>query len=100
MHAGNRSTQRISQLVAGGSLDRKLEDETRDSLKSADAARGEARAKVESAKATLAQSQADVAKAKANEAVTRARHENAQADLSRQRRFSNTRKSAPRMPAS
>ena len=74
---------RISQLVAGGSLDRKLEDETRDSLKAAEAARGEARAKVEAAKAALVQSQADVAKAKANEAVARARHGNAQADLSR-----------------
>ena len=31
---------RIRQLVAGGSLDRKLEDETRDSLKAAEAARG------------------------------------------------------------
>ncbi len=31
---------RIEQLVAGGSLDRKLEDETRDSLKAAEAARG------------------------------------------------------------
>ena len=30
---------RISQLVTGGSLDRKLEDETRDSLKAAEAAR-------------------------------------------------------------
>ena len=74
---------RISQLVAGGSLDRKLEDETRDSLKAAEAARGEARAKVEAAKATLLQSQADLAKAKANEAVARARHGNAEADLSR-----------------
>src|SRR5208283_743131 len=74
---------RISQLVTGGSLDRKLEDETRDSLKAAEAARGEARAKVQSAKAAFVQSQADVAKAKANEAVARARQGNAQADLSR-----------------
>lgn len=74
---------RISQLVTGGSLDRKLEDETRDSLKAAEAARGEARAKVESAKAALLQSQADVAKATAGEAVARARRGNAQADLSR-----------------
>ncbi len=74
---------RISQLVVGGSLDRKLEDETRDSLKAAEAACGEARAKVESAKAALLQSQADLAKAKANEAVARARRGNAQADLAR-----------------
>ena len=33
---------RISQLVSGGSLDRKLEDEARDSLKAAEAARAEA----------------------------------------------------------
>jgi RND family efflux transporter MFP subunit len=74
---------RISQLVSGGSLDRKLEEETGNSLKAAEAARGEARAKVESANATFAQSQADVVKAKANEAVARARQGNAQADLSR-----------------
>ena len=74
---------RIKQLVAGGSLDRKLEDETRDSLKAAEAALGEARAKVEAAKAAFVQSQADLAKAKANEAAARARHGNAEADLSR-----------------
>lgn len=74
---------RISQLVTGGSLDRKLEDETRESLKAAEAARGEAGAKVQSAKAALVQSQADVAKAKANETVARARHGSAQADLAR-----------------
>jgi RND family efflux transporter MFP subunit len=74
---------RISQLVAGGSIDRKLEDETQDSLKAAEAARGEAYAKVEAAKAALVQSQADVAKAKASQSVARARHANAEADLSR-----------------
>ena len=74
---------RISQLVAGGSLDRKLEDETRDSLKAAEAARGEALAKVEAAKATAVQSQADLAKAKAAEAVARARTGNTKADRSR-----------------
>jgi RND family efflux transporter MFP subunit len=74
---------RISQLVAGGSLDRRLEDETRDSLKAAEAAQGEVRAKVEAAKAALSQSQADLAKAKAQEAVATARQENAQADLAR-----------------
>jgi RND family efflux transporter MFP subunit len=74
---------RISQLVAGGSVDRKLEDETRNSLKAAEAARGEALAKVEAAKAALLQSQAELAKAKANEAVARARSASAEADLSR-----------------
>jgi len=74
---------RIGQLVSGGSLDRKLEDETRDSLKAAEAARGEARAKVEAAKAGLLQSQADLGKAKANESVARARQGSADADLSR-----------------
>jgi RND family efflux transporter MFP subunit len=74
---------RISRLVAGGSLERKLEDETRDSLKAAEAASGEVRAKVEAARATLVQSQADLAKAEANEAVARARCGNAEADLSR-----------------
>ncbi len=74
---------RTSQLVSGGSLDRKLEDETRNSLKAAEAARGEAGAKVQAAKAMLVQSQADVAKAKATEAVAGARRGNAQADVSR-----------------
>lgn len=74
---------RISQLVAGGSLDRKLEDETRDSLKAAEAAQGEVRAKVGAAKAALVQSQAESAKATANVAVARARLGNAKADVSR-----------------
>jgi RND family efflux transporter MFP subunit len=74
---------RISGLVAGGSIDRKLEDETQSSLKAAEAACGEALAKVESAKAALVESQAGVAKAKAGEAVARARSGNADADLSR-----------------
>ncbi len=77
--------ERISKLVAGGSLDSKLQDETQDSLKAAEAAQIEARAKVASAKATLAETQAKVASAKANESVARARHGNAQADLSRQK---------------
>jgi len=76
---------RISSLVAGGSLDRKLEDETRDSLQAAEAARGEARAKVESAKAALVEKQADVAKAKADEALARARLQSANADVARQK---------------
>jgi RND family efflux transporter MFP subunit len=74
---------RISQLVSGGSLDRKLEDETRESLKAAEAARAEAQAKVEAARAAVLQSQADVAKAQANQSVARARQGNAEADLSR-----------------
>jgi HlyD family secretion protein len=74
---------RIRELVTNGSLDRKLADETRDSLKAAEAARGEASAKVQAANAALAQSRAEVAKATANEAVARARHGNAEADLSR-----------------
>ncbi len=75
--------KRISQLVADGSLDRKLEDETRNSLKAAEAALGEAHAKVDAAKTASLQNQADVAKAKAAEAVARAQHGNAEADLSR-----------------
>jgi RND family efflux transporter MFP subunit len=74
---------RIRGLVSGGALDRKLEEETQNSLKAAEAADGEARAKVDAAKATRLQSRADVAKAKAAEAVARARHGNAAADLSR-----------------
>ncbi len=74
---------RISQLVAGGSLDRKLEDETRDSLKAAEAARGEARAKVEASKAAVLQSEADLAKAKAGAEAAVARHGSAEADHAR-----------------
>jgi HlyD family secretion protein len=74
---------RIRQLVAGGSLDRKLEDETRDSLKAAEAAQSETRAKVEAAKATLLQYQADLAKATAAKAAAGARQRNAEADLAR-----------------
>jgi RND family efflux transporter MFP subunit len=74
---------RITQLVAGGSLDSKLEDETRNSLKAAEAARDEARAKIDAARAAVLQSEADVAKAKANEAVARARQGSTEADFSR-----------------
>jgi HlyD family secretion protein len=76
---------RISQLVAGGSLDRKLEEETQDSLKAAEAARGEALAKVDAAKAALLQSQADLTKTKAGQSVAHARRGIAQADLSREK---------------
>ena len=92
---------RISQLVAGGSLDRKLEDETRDSLKAAEAARGEARAKVEAAKATLAakpgrfgQGQGQRSRGPRPPRKRRSRPGRAS------RPCSSTRKSAPRMPAS
>jgi HlyD family secretion protein len=76
---------RIRDLVSGGSLDRKLEDETRDSLKAAEAARGEAAAKVESAKASLVEKKADVVKAKADQSLARARLQSAEADLARQK---------------
>ncbi len=90
---------RISQLVAGGSLDRKLEDETRDSLKAAEAARGEARAKVDAAKAALC--------CKARPTWPRPRpispspapgRQCAEADLCASRPCSSTRRSAPPTP--
>jgi RND family efflux transporter MFP subunit len=74
---------RIGRLVADGSLDRKLQEETEDSLRAAEAALVEVRAKVEAAKAALVQSQADLSKAKAGESVAQARRRNAEADLSR-----------------
>jgi RND family efflux transporter MFP subunit len=74
---------RIRELVRGGAMDRKLEEETQNSLKAAEAAVGETRAKTDAAKATLLQSRAELAKAKANEAVARARYGNTEADLSR-----------------
>jgi HlyD family secretion protein len=76
---------RIGELVAGGSLDRKLEDETRNSLQAAEAARGEASAKVQSAKAALLENKADVAKAHADQSLAAARLQSAQADLARQK---------------
>ena len=76
---------RIGQLAASGSIDRKLEDETLNSQRAAEAACKAAGAKLASAKAALVESQAGVAKAKASEAVARARHGNAEADLSRQK---------------
>ena len=77
---------RISQLVADGSLDRKLEEETQDSFgAAAEAVLVEVRAKVDAAKAVLLQSQADLAKAKAGQSVAQRRRQNAEADLSRVR---------------
>jgi HlyD family secretion protein len=76
---------RIDTLAAGGSVDRKLADETRDMLKAAEASRGEARAKIESAKAALAERKADLVKAKADEASAQARLQSARADLARQK---------------
>jgi RND family efflux transporter MFP subunit len=70
-------------MVASRIVDQRLQEETQNSLKAAEAAREESLAKVQSAKAAFAQSQADVATAKANEAVTRARRGNAEADLAR-----------------
>jgi RND family efflux transporter MFP subunit len=64
-------------------LDRKLEDETRDSLRAAEAARGEAKAKVDASKAMVLQSEADLAKSKAGAAAAVARHGSAEAELSR-----------------
>lgn len=87
--------KRISQLVADGSLDRKLEDETRNSLKAAEAALGEAHAKVDAAKTASLQNQADVAKAKAAEAVARTSTETRKPTYRGSKPWSSTRKSAP-----
>jgi HlyD family secretion protein len=74
--------KRISDLAAGGSVDEKLQDETRNSLKAAQAAQAEARAKLETARAAALESQA-------SEQVARAHHKSAEADLSRQQALLN-----------
>ena len=72
---------RIKQLVAAGSVDRKLVEEVQESLRAAEASGVEVAARVESAKATLAESLANVAKAKTDEALARAQLQVAHTDL-------------------
>jgi len=75
--------RRIAELAAGGSVDRKLVDETQEELSAAEAALGEAKARVASAEATLTQGKANVEKAKADLAVAHAKVKGAEADLAR-----------------
>jgi RND family efflux transporter MFP subunit len=77
--------RRMAELAAGGSVDRKLVDETQDELSAAEAALAEGQAKVASAEAALAQGKANVQKAKADLAAARAKLKVAEADLARDR---------------
>ncbi len=77
--------RRIRELSASGALDQKIEEETRNALRAAEAARLEAEAKQASAHAALAESQAGLARSKAGEAVAAARLQSALADLARQK---------------
>ncbi len=76
-------SNRISELVASGSLTRKLGDEALHQLRSAEAARDEVAATVASAEASRNESQALVAKALADKVAAEARRAVAQADLKR-----------------
>jgi RND family efflux transporter MFP subunit len=76
---------RISQLASGGSVTRKLLDETASQLEAAKAMRQEALARVESAKAGHNQSEANVDSAKADEGAAAARQAVAEANLARTR---------------
>ena len=91
---------RIGQLVAGGSLDRKLEEETRDSLKAAEAARRDPRQGGGGQGHACCKTRPIWPRPRPAEAVARARHGNADADLRASRPCCSTRKSAPPTPES
>lgn len=75
--------ERVAELAADGAVTQKLVDESRNQLKSAEAAHDEAEARVEGAAATLAEAEAAVGKAQSDGQVARAQHEVAVADLQR-----------------
>jgi RND family efflux transporter MFP subunit len=75
--------ERIKELVAKGSLTKKLEDETLNQFQSSESAQQEAHAKVQSAKAGLNESQANVRKSMADHVAAEARPRVAKADLAR-----------------
>jgi RND family efflux transporter MFP subunit len=74
-------SSRIDQLVASGSVTRKLADETLNQFRSSDAARQEVQARVESAKAAFVASQSVIDSAKADVAAAEARVKVAEANL-------------------
>jgi len=77
----NSEHERIKELAAKGSVTSKLVAETRNQLRAAEAARGEAVANVESAKASLNEAEVNVAKAQADLVAAQAEHRVAQANL-------------------
>ena len=74
---------RISELASGGSVTRKVLDETLSQLRAAEASRQEVLARVESAKAGLSQSAANVESAEADAGAAEARQGVAEANLAR-----------------
>lgn len=74
---------RLDSLAAAGSVTQKVADETRNQLRSADAARQEVAATVRAAEAAANQAQADIEKAKADVVAAEARLAVAEANLAR-----------------
>lgn len=74
---------RIEDLAAKGSVTKKLEEETRAQMQSAEAAMREAVAKAESSRAVYLEAQANVGKARADHGAAEARLRVAKADLAR-----------------
>lgn len=74
---------RITELAEGGSVTRKLLDETLNSFRAAEAARSEASARVESAGAGVAEAKANVEKSEADVIAARAKRKVADANVDR-----------------
>jgi RND family efflux transporter MFP subunit len=74
---------RMQQLAANGSVTQKLEAESLNQFRAAEAAQQEAAADVDSAEAALAEGEANVEKAEADQGAAAARLKVAQADLAR-----------------
>ncbi len=74
---------RIKDLVAKGSVTKKLEEETLNQLRSAEAAKREAVAKVQSSRASHYEAQANIGKARADQGAAEAHLLVANADLAR-----------------
>ncbi len=74
---------RIEDLAAKGSVTKKLEEETRAQMQSAEAAKREAVAKAESSRAAYREAQANVGKARADLGTAEARLRVAKSDLAR-----------------
>jgi RND family efflux transporter MFP subunit len=72
---------RVRDLVSGGTVTRKLADETLNQFRAADASRHEAQARVDSAEAAANQSRSNIESAKADLAAARARMRVAEANL-------------------
>jgi RND family efflux transporter MFP subunit len=75
----------MQQLAANGSVTQKLEAESLNQFRAAEAAQQEAAAQVDSAEAALVEGQANVEKAEADQGAAAARLKVAQADLARAR---------------